>query len=500
VGAGALSIGLLGCGSSSEDPRSACKGESDSEGNATGSAALPAPSAVWTHASESSAYFAPRVADLDGDGTLEVLVAGGNEQPSFGELVAMDGTTGFVRWVVGTEAELYTSPVLLDVNSDGVKDVFIGGRQETLLAVDGATGRVLWRFEDTREMPEYYFYNFYTPLLVPDQTGDGLPDLLVTNGGADGIPAKEPRPPGHLLLLSSADGSLLSFAKVPDLQETYMSPVLLPGKDGSAPTILFGTGGETWRGSLWETSLPALISGDLDGARELVSGIGKGMLAPPALADLDGDGQLDIIVATFDGRLMALNGATKAVLWKQSFAGAESFSTPVLGFFDADEIPDVFAVFLHGKFPDYISAERVLVSGRDGSVIWRGAIGDFAMASDVAVDLDGDGLDEVIFNANTLRDPLTARPTEQQLFLVDGACHTARKWGSAPGGFAPGAPWVGDLDGDGFLDLILPRHSPSSGGNDGLITRFRVAAPVPAHVRWGGYFGTDFDSTVQPHD
>jgi outer membrane protein assembly factor BamB len=455
---------------------------------------------VWTHASPDASYYAPRVVDLDGDGTMEVLVTGGSEQPAFGELVAMDALSGFVRWSAGTEHELYTSPVLLDITKDGIKDVFVGGRGQTLVAVDGSTGRVIWTFEDPRELPEYYFYNFYTPVLVPDQTGDGLPDLLVSNGGADGIPGREARPPGHLAVIGSADGSLLSVAVLPDRHETYMSPILLPDDGAASPTVLFGTGGETWPGSLWETSLADVLAGDLSAARELVAGSHKGIIAPPSLADIDADGRLDIIVATFDGRLIALSGATKAALWERSFANAESFSTPVLGFFDGDDTPDVFAVFLHGKFPAYVSAERVLISGRDGSVIWQGEAGDFAMGSDVAVDLNGDGIDEAIFNANTLRDPLTGTPSGQQFFVLDCACRAARKWGTMPGGFAAGASWIGDLDGDGSLDFIAPRHSASPGSNDGLLTRFRVAAKVPSHVRWGGYFGTEFDSVVQPQD
>ena len=135
----------------------------------------------------------------------------------------------------------------------------------------------------------------------------------------------------------------------------------------------------------------------------------------------------------------------------------------------------------------------------DGSVLWRSETGDFAMASDVAVDLDGDGIDEVIFNANTLRDPLTGIPSAQQLYLLDSGCRSGRKWGSVPGGFAAGAPWVGDIDGDGALDLLLPRHSAAPGINDGLVTRFRTTAPVPASISWAGYFGTQFDSTVGPH-
>jgi outer membrane protein assembly factor BamB len=461
-----------------------------------GVAGLPPPSPVWTRVTADANFYAPRVADLEDDGNLEVVIGGGNEMPAFGVVMAMDATTGAIRWSAPGDAELYSSPALLDVNRDGVKDVFVGGRQATLVAVDGARGNVLWNFNDVNPMRDNFSYDFYTPVVIPDQTGDGIPDLLVANGGDDGIPPHEARPPGGLGVVSSVDGSIVAFALVPDGQETYMSPILLPDDGAASPTILFGTGGETWAGALWETSLSAVMAGDLSGARKLVSGSSKGMIAPPALADLDGDGRLDIIVATFDGRLIALSGATKQIIWERDFDGYESFTTPALGFFDGDDVPDVYAVFLHGTFPYYIGAERVLLSGRDGTEIWQGEAGDFAMAGDVAVDLDGDGIDEVIFNANTLSDPLTGKPDKQQLDVVDSAHKQAHPWGMPLGAFAPGSPWVGDLDGDGCLDLLLPRHSDDPGTNDGLITRFTVAAPVPATVSWGGYFGTRFDSIL----
>jgi outer membrane protein assembly factor BamB len=494
--AGALGIAVGGCGDShspagfGNGPR--CVGSSPNIAN------LPAPAPVWTHTQADSIYYAPRAVDLDGDSHLEVIITGGNETPKFGEVVVLDGATGTVRWRATAETELYSSPVFLDVTGDGVKDVFVSGRLQSFLAVDGASGDVLWRFEDPRgPLPEFYFYNFYTPLVVDDQTGDGVPELLMANGGGDGIAPHEARPPGYLLVVNPVDGSLVGLALLPDKQETYMSPVLLPDDGAASPTILFATGGETWSGALYETSVASVLAGDLTGARMLVKGSGKGVIAPPALGDLDRDGRLDIVVATFDGRLIAFNGVTKEILWQRTFENAESYNTPTLGFFDGDDVPDVFAVFLHGEFPAYTSAERVLLSGRDGSLLWQGDAGDFAMAGDVAVDLNGDGIDEVIFNANTLNDPLVAPADQQLLYLLDSARAEARPWGLPLGAFAAGSPWVGDLDGDRCLDMLVPRHSSDEGTNDGLVTRFRVAAPVPASIRWGGYFGTRFDSIVR---
>jgi len=485
---GLLSAAVVGCGGNQPAP-SKC-------GASGGIPRLPPPSPVWTRRSANSNFYAPRVVDLDDDGNLEVVIAGGNEMPMFGELAALDAKTGAVRWAAPADAELYSSPVFLDVNGDGVKDVIAAGRQATMIAVDGATGHLIWSFKDANATGYDFSYNFYTPVVIADQTGDGVPDLLVANGGADGIAPHEPRPSAGLGVVNAVDGTAAAFALVPDAQETYMSPIVLPDDGAPSPTILFGTGGETWSGALWKTSVSAVMAGDLGGAQKLLTGSGKGMIAPPALADLDGDGRLDIIVATFDGRLIALNGATSDVIWQRDFEGAESFTTPALGFFDGDDVPDVFAVFLHGTFPYYVGAERVLLSGRDGKEIWDGEAGDFAMASDVAVDLDGDGIDEVIFNANTLSDPLTGLPGDQQLNVIDSARRDAHTWGMPLGGFAPGSPWVGDLDADGCLDMLLPRHSTEPGTDDGMITRFRVPAPAPATISWGGYFGTRFDSVL----
>ena len=144
--------------------------------NGGGIAGLPAPTPIWTYAQADAIYYAPRGADLDGDGQLEVILTGGGEMPALGEVVALDGDTGAVRWRATAETELYSSPVFLDVTGDGVKDVFVGGRLQSFMAVDGASGDVLWRFEDTAPAARYYFYNFYTPVVIADQTGDGVPD------------------------------------------------------------------------------------------------------------------------------------------------------------------------------------------------------------------------------------------------------------------------------------------------------------------------------------
>ena len=399
-------------------------------------ASLPAPSPVYSRSSPAISYFSPRAADLDGDGELEIVATGGSEIPPHGEVVALDGPSGDVLWRVDdADQQLYSSAVFVDATGDGVKDVFVGGRNETFFGVNGASGERLWTFVDPRPLPEYYLYNFYTPVPIDDLTGDGVQELLVSNGGSDAIREPgAPRPPGHLVVLDAKTGELVAVASSPDHEEMYMSPLLVPDAGTSSPSILFGTGGETRPGGLWRTTLDDVLAGDLGTAKRLVNGADKGVIAPPALGDLDGDDRLDIVVATFDGRLIALNGANDETLWELVFDGTETYSTPALGYFDDDELPDVFGVFLHGVFPDYDSVERVVVSGRDGGVLWRGEAGTFTMAGDVAIDLDGDDRDEVVFSSSDWN----AEPgTEHTLHLVDTVSSSERPWGTPLGSSFP---------------------------------------------------------------
>jgi outer membrane protein assembly factor BamB len=485
-----MTSGALGCGGTRE-ARSEEPARCETPRNL---AELAAPKRVYARPSVAIDYFSPRATDMDGDGELEIVAAGGSEVPPHGEVVALDGPSGDVLWRALLDEQLYSSAVFLDVTDDGVLDVFVGGRNSLFVALDGVTGAVLWSFVDPRPLPEYYLYNFYTPVPIDDLTGDGIRDLLMASGGSDGIREPgAPRPPAHLVVVDAKTGALVAVARSPDYEETYMSPLVVPDAGTSSPTILFGTGGETRSGALWKTTLDDVLAGDIDGAKELVSVAGKGVIAPPALADLDGDGRLDVVVATFDGRLLAIDGTNDATLWEHAVDGSESFSTPTLGYFDEDEYPDVFAVFLKGVFPVYDSIERVVLRGSDGSVLWRGQTGTFTMAGDIALDLDGDDIDEIVFSSS---DSGAEPGTEHTLHLWTSASGGERQWGRPLGTMSPSSPWIGDLDADGCLDLVVATHTRKDRSNEAAIARFRVAAPVPARISWGGYLGTRFDSVL----
>lgn len=65
---------------------------------------------------------------------------------------------------------------------------------------------------------------------------------------------------GRLLILSGKTGEVLQWVETPDGKESYYSPQILTGADGT-DFVLFGTGGETHGGGLYSISLNDLYNG-----------------------------------------------------------------------------------------------------------------------------------------------------------------------------------------------------------------------------------------------
>ena len=129
-----------------------------------------------------------RCVDLNKDGLLDVVIgASENEfEPSDSSVVALDGKTGKVLWSVFAKDQIVGSAVFLDITRDAVPDIFIGGRSAELICIDGATGKPIWRFQkksDNAVLACCLRFNFFNPQVIPDQDNDGLPDILISNGG-----------------------------------------------------------------------------------------------------------------------------------------------------------------------------------------------------------------------------------------------------------------------------------------------------------------------------
>jgi len=453
-------------------------------------------------------FSSPRVADLNGDGVKDIILGAGREEflHCDSAVVALDGTNGELIWKLEAEDQIFGSAALKDITADGVPDVFIGGRSAELKAVNGKTGALIWAFLDTpllskKEKAKYY--NFYNPQFIPDQDGDGLEDLLISNGGdVLAKPYNAKRPSGYLLVISSQNGQILAQAPMPDGRETYMSVAAVPfgNKDMK---IIFGSGGETVGGSLYVTTLKEVLQGDLSKVKELANSKDKGFIGPPVWADITQDGVPDIVANAVDGRLLAFDGNTYEPIWEVKMPNTEAYSSIACGYFNTDAIPDFFVSYAEGVWPDLKWCRQFMVDGASGSIRFQENLGFYQTSTPVVLDINSDGIDEAILLVTYQQQDENKMPSFHTMpMLVNFKSGKVIDLGvSVEGGNIASTPWIGDLDDDGFVDILFchgtdPRYYHAFNG----LTVERLTTQIPAKgVRWGAYMGSNYDGVFRAY-
>jgi outer membrane protein assembly factor BamB len=455
----------------------------------------------------------PRAVDLNEDGILDIVMGAGGDEWSHTKMgvVAINGANGAILWTAEASNQMVGTPVFLDINDDKIPDVIIGGRSAELQAIDGKNGKVIWQFykgENAYSARKEGLYNFYNPQFVKDQDGDGLLDLVICNGGDAAIATGAlHRPPGKLMLLSSKTGNVIAEAKMPDLHETYISPVCFDCENSDNPTFVFGTGGESKSGHLYLCKLSDLKKGDLKNAIVLDSTTEKGYEAPPVLADFNNDKQLDILFNTVEGKTILLDGLTHKTIWSVKCDSAEVFSQPAVGYFTGnDRNLDVFVSFSIGVYPYYQRTEQWLIDGKTGKVISKFKDQRFTYASPLTADLDEDGTDDVVINM--VRDSAVDGRNKPyyELSIFDFKHNKNGTLASRQNGacFAS-TPYLGDLDNDGKLDVIYSGSPALYSIFPGTSSFQRTPVMLFIHrvemdkinakaVKWGSYMGKDAKS------
>ncbi len=433
---------------------------------------------VWHAPLLEAGRCSPRAADLNADGTDDVVLGGGVED-HWGEVVALDGRTGDVLWSRRLPDDVLVALPLLDVDRDRVPDVFVGGRSRLrgVHASSGRDGRPLWRLDEANPQATFPPINFVNLLLVGDRSGDGRDDLLVVqSGGKD-----TRRIAARFHWVDSADGSLLETLVAPDGKESYSLP-LVQQRPGERPRFYVGTGGETLSGNLLRLRPPAFAE------EWRVRAIGGGFVGSPALVDLDRDGADEIVASDMPGAVYRIDAETGAVGWRWRERPRWTYVSPAAGSFGGDATLDVVAGVNRGVFPESAGADVLWLDGASGRVLSRRSFDErttFAASSPLVLDLDGDGRDEVlIVLTDDFLDPATPG-RRHRLLILDGGDDRRPVLDLELEGDSIATPRLADLDGDGRLDLVhASRHGALrlelsvSGGVPGAERR-------PPRVRWG---------------
>jgi outer membrane protein assembly factor BamB len=445
-------------------------------------------------------FSSPRASDLNDDGVLDIIFGAGREefQSCDSAVIAVDGRDGKMLWHVAAKDQIFGSPSLKDLTGDGIDDVIINGRSAEFMAINGKTGDVLWRFD--KKAGKEKWYAFYNAQFIKDQNGDDMEDILISNGGnvwAKPHETKE-RPPGNLLVVSAKDGKLIAKASAPDKCEIYMSVSAIPVSGGDDYKIVFGTGGETVAGHLYVTTLSAVLKGDISDAILLDSSAKNGYIAPAVWIDINADNVEDIVANAVEGKLVAFDGSSYKPLWSLKIPDTEAYSSIAPGYFTTDSIPDFFVSYAVGVWPNLEWSRQVMVNGATGNAEFIDSLGFYQTSTPVVMDFEGDGRDEAILSVNIhIYDHLNRQSLNNMLVSVDFKTKEVNQLTDANiGGNISTTPWIGDLDGDGALDIVYCHGTnlKKSYSFDGMqVNRISTQIPLKKKITWGSYMGTYYD-------
>jgi hypothetical protein len=188
------------------------------------------------------------------------------------------------------------------------------------------------------------------------------------------------------------------------------------------------------------------------------NGHSDGVFATPALADLDGDGKLDVIVGTFDQYLYALryDGTAVPGAWP-FFLYDGTWSSPAVGDLDRDgDLEVVIGAYTHAGFPPGLPTVNgggiMWVLNSDGTVAsgWPQVFDLHIDSSPALGDLDGDGDLEIVFG--TGHEP--GDPRGHKVYALHHTGTAVTGWPAATGEYVWPSPALGDLDGDGAAEVV----------------------------------------------
>ena len=350
------------------------------------------------------AFSSPAVGDVTGDGVPEIVTGG------------MDGCVRvmtlqaqlLIPCIATGAGAIQGSPVLVDWNGDGVKDIIVASTGGGLRGFRGDGSPLFW-------FPTYGGV-FGTPA-VGDIDGDGKPDIAVASWGQyvtvyrhDGSQLFS-----HFIYDTSWSSPALADLYGDGKLEVIVGADMDIGNGANFPPYNLPPGGYLWvfhnDGSvaagfprhlsdqvIW--SSPSIIDLDRDGKLDIVVGTGENWpnkgyqlfavdrngnalpgwsnvampgptMGSPAIADLDGDGRLDVVEQSGDGSISYV--AANGVRWKswcnrsanQACQPVALDGQPSIGDINGDGVQDVVTV---------TEADLRVFSGATGALEYQNAL------------------------------------------------------------------------------------------------------------------------------
>lgn len=451
--------------------------------------------------------------DLDGDGTLEVVVTSpDNAAGTPPRVMALKDVPLQIPpvqplWTWVSPGGLHAgvdqySAALVDCDGDGLLDVVFTSKDHVVRALKGNTGALLWQFDTGRPME--------SGPMVADLDGDGQKEIIVVTDCAGGGPQCPAGQAAALYVFAPVAASAPANPPLWSLELPWKTDSAEPAiadldpTDGTArKAIVLGSWGARLT-VVWRNANGTITSADLD-VRTLDGTVSPGAPAAvrtaPLVADF-GSGPTavfgwmpDPTVGTA-ARLSAvgivadMTAQTVAFMPRWTVARDTWQSSPALVPI-AGGPPRVAAGYGIGTADGTASfgscdapTGGVVAVAPDGQVAWDDPLANqgSVRGAPAVADLDGDGQADVLVPVGCFG----------MLAAYDGATG-APKWGYQLGPRTLGSPSIGDLDGDGALEIVAcsydgkvyalgapgpPTEQPLLGKS--LSLRVRAGAPAKA--------------------
>lgn len=254
----------------------------------------------------------PTIADIDGDGSPEVLVARGDHT-----LTVHDSETGDIEWQHETTGLGYSEPAvndLLPAKGNEIVVVDLGGGLFTI----SANGTTVWHHDldsSTWAAPK-----------IADFDGDGNKEIAIGTGSAvhlynaNGEQLWQTNKSARQMAVGQANNDPTSELFVTGTKELYAfdgnSGSIIWSKEFDGRPNINDIGGSESEGA--STSYVSINGGTLhalsgdDGSIQWTSSFpgDNRITPPPTLGDVDGDGTDEIIATTMEGIVYVLNSNT----------------------------------------------------------------------------------------------------------------------------------------------------------------------------------------------
>ena len=357
---------------------------------------------LWDTDLGASLGSSPAIADVDGDGDMEIAIGVGyNPTKQPGGIVLLDHA-GNVLWRVTTKDRnggpdgvpdgVFGSPALADVNDDGYLEVIVAGFDEELYVIDRYGNHLSgW--------PKHLRDNTWASPAVADLDHNG--DLEVVVGAYYHDPPCPDKNCGMLFAFRPDGSDLPGWPKFLDFHIDSSPAIGDIDLDGEME-IVVGTGQVNDPSRMDRAR--KVYAFEVDG--QPVAGWPRStagyVYSSPSLADVDGDGNLEVFVGDSEGYLYGWHhDGTSLPGWpvvpiNQNGNPQKLGSSPVAGDFDGDElfevmIPvgwDIVGFNLDGTDMDYRLTSEYSIAG-----------------TPIIGDLDHDGHLEACIGGSKVSDP-----------------------------------------------------------------------------------------------